>query len=133
GAGQKIRFLLDEVQRLDSSTNKDHAARALFRWAMIARTLYGPDSTSGYSSAQVRYDRFGQPLPAQPDPDEPKEKIWELAEDEALTLVGGKLRVVTLPPSESPLALLLEVEKKYPRSEVRPEARYARSLYFQTR
>src|SRR6266571_1600922 len=42
GAGQKIRFLLDEVQQLDTSTNKNEAARALFRWAMIARTLYGP-------------------------------------------------------------------------------------------
>src|SRR5439155_2346545 len=98
GAGQKIRFLLDEVQQLDTSTNKNEAARALFRWAMIARTLYGPESASGYSSAQVRYDGFGQPLPAKPDPDEPKKKIWELADDEAITLVGAKLRLVTLPP-----------------------------------
>jgi len=133
GNGQKIRFLLDEVQQLDVSTNKDAAARALFRWAMIARTLYGPDSASGYSSAQVRYDRFGQPLPAQADPDEPKKKIWELADDEAITLVGGKLRLVRLPPSESPIALLRELERKYPNSEVRPEAHYTRALYFQTR
>jgi uncharacterized protein YfaS (alpha-2-macroglobulin family) len=133
GNGPKIRFLLDEVQRLDVSTNKENAARALFRWAMIARTLYGPDSTSGYSSAQVRYDRFGQPLPTQPDPDEPKKKIWELAEDEALTLVGGKLRVVTLPPSESPVELLRELERKYPKSVVPGEAHYTRALYFQTR
>ena len=63
-----------------------------------------------------------QPLPAQPDPDEPKKKIWELADDEAITLVGGKLRLVTLPPSESPLALLRELEKKYPASELCPEA-----------
>ena len=133
GSGQKIRFLLEEVQRLDSSTNRNDAARALFRWAMIARTLYGPDSTSGYSSAQVRYDRFGQPLPAQPDPDEPKKKLWELADDEAITLVGGKLRLVTLPPSESPLALLRELDRKYPRSEFCPEAQYTRALYVQTR
>jgi hypothetical protein len=100
---------------------------------MIARTLYGPDSTSGYSSAQVRYDRFGQPLPAQADPDEPKKKIWELADDEAITLVGGKLRVVTLPPPESPIALLRELERKYPSSELCPEAQYTSALYVQTR
>ncbi len=133
GAGQKIRFLLAEVQQLDTSTNKDDAARALFRWAMIARTLYGPDSASGYNSAQVRYDRFGQPLPAQPDPDEPKKKIWELADDETITLVGGKLRLVTLPPSESPVALLRALERKYPHSDICPETQYTRALYFQTR
>jgi uncharacterized protein YfaS (alpha-2-macroglobulin family) len=133
GAGQKIRFLLQEVQHLDTSTNKNEAARALFRWAMIARTLYGTDSTSGYSSGQVRYDRFGRALPAEPDPDEPKKKIWELADDEAITIVGGKLRLVTLPPSESPIALLRELEKEYPHSDIRPEAHYTRGLYFQSR
>jgi hypothetical protein len=133
GRGQRIRYLLDEVQRLDASTNKNDAARALFRWAMIARTLYGPDSTSGYNSQQVRYDRFGQLLPAQPDPDEPKKKVWELADDEALTLVGSKLRLVTLPPAESPVALLRELQEKYPKCEVCPEAHYALALYFQTR
>jgi amidase len=60
GKGPKIRFLLDEIQRLDASDKKNDAAKALFRWAMIARTLYGPDSASGYSSQQARYDRFGQ-------------------------------------------------------------------------
>ena len=133
GKGPKIRFLLDEIQRLDASDKKNDAAKALFRWAMIARTLYGPDSTAGYSSQQVRYDRFGQPLPAQPDPDEPKKRIWELADDEALTLVGGKLRLVTLPPAESPVALLLELQAKYPKSEVCPETQYTLALYFQTR
>jgi uncharacterized protein YfaS (alpha-2-macroglobulin family)/tetratricopeptide (TPR) repeat protein len=133
GAGPKIRFLLQEAGQLDVSTNKDDAAKALFRWAMIARTLYGPDSAAGYSSSQVRYDRFGQPLPAQPDPDEPKKKVWALADDEAITLVGGKLRLVTLPTAESPLAVLRELESRYPKSEVCPEAQYSRALYYQTR
>jgi uncharacterized protein YfaS (alpha-2-macroglobulin family) len=133
GNGPKIRFLLDEVQRLDASTNKNDAARALFRWAMIARTLYGPDSASSYGGAQVRYDRFGQPLPSQPDPDEPRKELWDLEDDEAITLVGGKRRLVTLPSGESPVALLRELERKYPDSEVRPEAHYTRALYFQTR
>lgn len=132
-SGQKIRFLLQEIQQLDRSEKKNEAARALFRWAMIARTLYGPDSTSGFSSAQVRYDRFGNPLPAQPDPDEPKQKIWELADDQTITIVGAKLRLVTLPASESPLAILREVEQKYPESDSRAEAHYARALYYQTR
>jgi alpha-2-macroglobulin len=133
GSGQKIRFLLAEVQQLDISTNKNDAARALFRWAMIARTLYGPDSASGYSSAQVRYDRFGQPLSAKPDPDEPKKKLWELADNETITIVGGKLRLITLPPSDNPLALLHAVEQEYPHSDLAPEAQYTLALYLQTR
>jgi hypothetical protein len=133
GAGQKIRFLLDEVRQLDTSTNKNDAARALFRWAMICRTLYGPDSANGYSSAQVRYDRFGHPLPSQPDPDEPKKKIWELADDEAITLIGGKLRLVTLPPAESPVAVLRQIQQEYPHSEICPEAQYTGALYLQSR
>jgi uncharacterized protein YfaS (alpha-2-macroglobulin family) len=133
GSGQKIRFLLDEVQQLDTSTNKNDAAHALFRWAMIARTLYGPESANGYNSAQVRYDGFGRPLPAQPDPGKPKKKIWELADDEAITLVGGKRRLITLPSAESPIALLREVGERYPGSEIVPEAQYTLALYFQTR
>jgi uncharacterized protein YfaS (alpha-2-macroglobulin family) len=133
GGGPKIRFLLGEIQHLDDSTNKNAAAQALFRWAMLARTLYGPDSANGYSGAQVRYDRFGRPLPSQPDPDEPKKKIWELADDQAITLVGGKRRLVTLPPSESPMALLRELQEKYPQSDLCPEAQYAHGLYLQTR
>ena len=132
-SGQKIRFLLNEAQSLDTSTNQNDAARALFRWAMIARTLYGPDSASAYSSSRVQYDRFGQVLPSQPDPDEPKKKTWELAEDEAITVVGGKLRLVTLPPAESPVALLRQVQKQYPKSDLVPEAQYALALYLQTR
>jgi uncharacterized protein YfaS (alpha-2-macroglobulin family) len=119
GNGPKIRFLLNEARRLDTSANQDDAARALFRWAMIARTLYGPDS-AGYGVGQ-------------PDPDKPKKKVWELDDNEALTLAGGKLQVVTLPLSESPVALLRELEKQYPRSALCPEAQYTLALYFQTR
>ncbi len=132
GAGQKIRFLLDEVERLDISANKDDAARALFRRAMIARTLYSPDSVTRNGVSSVRYDRFGNAMPAQ-DGDVTEKKIWELGEDEAITFVGGKVRLVVLPPSESPIALLRELQRKYPRSQVCPEAQYSLGLYFQTR
>jgi uncharacterized protein YfaS (alpha-2-macroglobulin family) len=133
GEGPKIRYLLDEVQRLDTSEAKDDAARALLRWAMIARSLYGPETANQWTGHRVRYDRFGRALPSQPDRDLPTKKIWELADDKALTIVGGRLRVITLPAGESPVSLLRLLEKKYPHSTVRPEAHYARALYFQTR
>jgi len=133
GEGPKIRYLLDEVQRLDTSETKDDAARALLRWAMIARSLYGPETANQWSGQRVRYDRFGRALPSQPNRDRPKKRMWELEDGEALTIVGGRLRVITLPNSENPVSLLRLLEKKYPKSGVRAEAHYARALYFQTR
>lgn len=120
--GPRIRFLLSEIQALDTSPQKDDAARALYRWAMIARSLYGPDSAAqaySYDNAS----EAGKPL----------KPIWELNEDEALTLVGGRRAVITLPPDENPIALLRKVAKLYPNSRLLPEAHYARALYFQTR
>ncbi len=133
GDGPKIRFLLDEIQGLDKSDKKNNAAKALMRWAMIARSLYGPETVDQWRSSRVRYDRRGRALPSEDVTEEPEKKVWELEEDEALTIVGARLRVVTLPPSESPMAILRLVEKKYPESSIRPEAHYARALYFQTR
>ncbi|NQT82825.1 hypothetical protein HQ563_07375, partial [bacterium] len=133
GEGPKIRYLLDELQGLDKSDKKDDAAKALMRWAMIARSLYGPETANQWRSSQVRYDRRGRPLPREGDVDEPTKRVWELEEDEALTVVGGRLRVVTLPASESPMAILRLLEKKYSESSLRPEAHYARALYLQTR
>ena len=126
GAGPKIRFLLEEIQRLDDSATKEDAAKALFRWAMITRSLYGPETAQSVTNSRTRYDRLGRPLPQEKNPDEPRKKIWELADDEALTIAGARVRVVTLPPSESPVALLRQVEEKYPKSATRIEAHFAR-------
>ncbi len=133
GDGARIRFLLEEIRRLDTSETKDEAARALFRWAMVARSLYGPDTAALWRGYQTRYDQFGRPLPVDRDAGKPHKQIWELTDDEALTLAGGRLRVVTLPAAENPIALLRLLEEEYPGSTLRPEAQYARALYFQTR
>ncbi len=127
GDGPKIRYLLDEIQRLDESPKKDEAARALYRWAMIARSLYGPE-TAQYYPLDLPDGSDGSDKS-----DRPSRKIWDLDDDEALTLVGGRLRVVVLPGAESPISLLRLLEEKYPESSLRPEAHYARALYYQTR
>ncbi|MDB6059647.1 MAG: alpha-2-macroglobulin domain protein, partial [Verrucomicrobiales bacterium] len=121
-AGPKVRFLLEEIQRLDKSQTKDDAAKAVFRRAMIDRTLYGPESAS-------------QPNIPQPDKDHPKplKKTWELGDDEALTVVGGKLAIVALPKSENTIALLREIQTQFPRSSICGEAQYSLSLYYQSR
>lgn len=128
GDGGKIRFLLEEVERLDQSEKRDEAARALFRRAMIARSLYGSESAK-----QWRNYFASQQGEADPDAEASLKKVWDLEDDEALTLVGGRLRVVTLRAGESPLALLRSIARKYPQSEVVPEAKYAQGLFYQTR
>lgn len=133
GDGPKIRYLLDEIRRLDTSETKDDAARATLRWAMIARSLYGPDTANRWTGMYMQRDRFGRPLPDQPKTDVPAKKIWELEEDEALTIVGGRLRVITLPAAESPMAILRLMEEQYAKSTLRADARYALALYLQTR
>lgn len=133
GDGPKIRFLLSEVETLDSSENRDDTARALFRRAMICRSLYGPDVIQQWVGQSIQRDRFGRPLPNQHTDDLPKKKIWELADDEAIAIAGGRLQVVTLPAEESPLALLREIEKRCPKSTLVPEAIYTEGLYYQSR
>jgi alpha-2-macroglobulin len=133
GDGPKIRFLLEEVQALDTSEARDDAAQALFRQAMICRGLYGPDIIAQWNNQGTLYDRFGRPLPKSPESNPPVKKIWELADNEAIAIGGGRLQVVTLPDGESPLALLSKVETLCPKSRLVPEAIYTRGLYFQSR
>ncbi len=133
GDGLKVRFLLDEIQRVDTSESRDDAARALMRRAMVARSLYGPELTNQWRGTQVQYDRFGRPLPGQPKTDEPAKKLWELEDDEAITIVGGRLRLISLPASESPITLLRLLDETYPKSGVRVDTQYALALYYQTR
>jgi uncharacterized protein YfaS (alpha-2-macroglobulin family) len=133
GDGPKIRFLLNEVQTLDTSESRDDSAQAIFRQAMICRGLYGPDIIAQWNNEGTRYDRFGRPLPKAPDADAPTKKIWELGDDEAIAIAGGALKVVMLPAAESPMALLAEIGKKCPKSSLVPEAIYTRALYLQSR
>lgn len=133
GDGAKIRFLLREIEQLDASEQRNDAARAMLRQAMIARSLYGPDSVQQWNRTGVRYDRFGRCLPRTEDLDQPSTKIWELSDNEAITFVGGRLRAVALPPEESPMDILRQIERKYPKCAILPEAIYSAALYFQTR
>lgn len=133
GDGPKIRFLLEEIEKLDTSENRDFAAQALFRRAMICRSLYGPEIIQQWVSQDIQRDRFGRPLPGQQFNDVPTKKIWELGDDEAIVIAGGRLQVVTLPADESPLALLREIETRCPKSALIPETIWTAGLFYQSR
>ena len=133
GQGPKIRYLLEEIQRLDTTEKKDDAGRALYRWGQITAMLYGPSIVNNLTTRNIRYDRWGHPLPAKEDPDAPKTKLWELSDDQALALAGGKVRVVDLPAAESPLSIWCEIEKRYPESSSRRDALHSIAQYYQGR
>jgi uncharacterized protein YfaS (alpha-2-macroglobulin family) len=133
GPGAKVLFLLEEIARLDTTEAHDHAARALLQRALIARRLYGPGSDPAWHSAQFYYFLDLRPSFRANFRLGPGKPFWDLADDEARTLVDGRVQVIRLPETENPLALLRLLERQYPESDAVPEAIYLRALYYQSR
>ncbi len=127
--GQKVKFLLAEIERLDSSARRDEAALALYRRAMLARSRYvGPDIERNDSPEATLPDGGPQP-PAAPT----SAPARELADNEVFTRVGSRLQRVQLPADEDILALLRAVVERCPRSVHAAEAQVAIGLFYQSR
>ncbi|MBI3894054.1 MAG: hypothetical protein HY303_21250, partial [Candidatus Wallbacteria bacterium] len=124
--GQKVKFLLHEIEKIDAGENQDDAALALYRRAMLARARYGAHRLQGWLNW---WDGGGQPYKDAIE----KAKLEELADSEALTLIGTRIGRVTLPEDEDILALLRSVVSKFPKAKIAPEAQYAIGLYYQSR
>jgi hypothetical protein len=112
---------------------RDQAARALLRRAGIARSLYGPSSDPGWDNAEFYYALEERPSFLKNYRGGRVKPFWELADNEARTRVAGRVQVIKLPETESPLALLRLIERNYPHSSVVPEAIFERGLYYQSR
>ncbi len=121
---QKVLFLLAEIERLDDSPTHEDAAQARLRRAMIAGSFYGQDR-------MVDEERYPSADTAKRPPG--LEQPWELAENETYLPIDGWLRIIALPPSESPLVLLREVTAKYPASRASGDAELAMARYLQSR
>ncbi|MBI4613571.1 MAG: hypothetical protein HY720_08185 [Planctomycetes bacterium] len=123
---RKMKYLLSEIGRIDPTETRDHAARALFLRAMLARARYGPDRLQGWagwwSGGIYPYQKAVETA-----------KLWELADDQALTLLATRIAVVSLPADEDVLALLRRVVAEYPDAKMAPEAAYAIGLHYQSR
>ncbi len=124
--GQQVKFLLREIETLDTSKNKEQAAQAVYRRAMLARTRYGPHRLNTY---MYYWDGGRQPYKDSVE----KARLEELADSEVLTLVGTRIARVTLPPDEDILGLLRRVIREFPDSSFAAEAQYAVGLYYQSR
>lgn len=114
--GAKARFLLEEIERLDDSAEREDAALALLRQAELAVKQYESRTDEWMREAKDLAVRRGHPLPAFPAPS-------ALSDEEFLLPVEGVLRVVRLPAGENPVALAALVVARYPQSRSVFEAR----------
>lgn len=130
---KKLLFVLDEIERLDTSPQRHAAAEALLARARLMRRLYGPQTDVDWTSAEFyyRFDKRPSFLPGNAAAG--VKEMWELADDEARTNVHEESRVIELPKSHSPLALLARLERDYPQSASVPYAVHERGLYYQSR
>jgi uncharacterized protein YfaS (alpha-2-macroglobulin family) len=122
----KIKFLLDESQKLDDSTAKDHAARALLLQALLFRTRDGTE----------RLDRLSQWWWNGTNPyktDIEAKKLYELGDDEVLGLVATHIASYKVPEDESVPRLLRAVLTRYPSSKSAEEASLLLGTYYQSR
>ncbi|MFO7957188.1 MAG: MG2 domain-containing protein [Candidatus Brocadiia bacterium] len=127
-ADEKMLYLLEEVRGLDETAKRKHTALSYYRQAMLARKRFGMDRLNQY--AGMYYGPQGErPLQEEMKSFNP----WELKDDQALTLVAGRIRVVTLPEQYDVFGLLRTVSGDYGGSETAPQARYAAGVYYQSR
>ena len=124
---RKILGLLAEARSLDETPERKYAALSYYRQAMLARKRFGMDRLGSY--AGLYYDGQRTPLREELDDFNP----WELGDDEALVLAGGRIMRVQLPEQFNVLALLRKVSGEYGESGVADQARYATGLYYQSR
>ncbi|MBS3763403.1 MAG: hypothetical protein KGZ25_08895, partial [Planctomycetes bacterium] len=97
------------------------------RQAMLARARFGMDRLNRYGS--LYYAGGKRPLQEELKDYNP----WELEDDEALTLVGGHIRKVTLPEHYDVMKLLRLVASDYRASGIAAQSQYGLGLYYQTR
>jgi hypothetical protein len=127
----KILFLVNEVQRLDASPNRDGKAQALLHRADIARRLYGPGKDESWRAGDFGYRMYQRPTFHKKRGRRDVKEFWQLDDDEARSLFDGRLRVARLPDSENPLAIWARIEKECPNSQEVAEAIYQRGFYYQ--
>jgi len=127
GDDEKILFLLDEIRRLDRSDDGHHRALSYYRQAMLARTRFGTDRLNHF--AGFFYHAGSYPLKEELEAFLP----WELADDEALVLAGGKIHKAKLPAWYNVLELLAIVGGDMSSCGIADLALYARGAYYQSR
>src|SRR5262249_26969580 len=114
--GEKVLYLLGEIERLDVGPRHDEAARALLVRAQICRALYGPRTDPLWEKAWREHFWSSFPRRSRLAAKELLKDYADLKDDQVRTLVDGEARLIVLPDSDNPLALLAQLERCYPQS-----------------
>ena len=130
---RKILFLLKEIEVFDHTKSKKHTARALLHLADINRRLYGPINDPAWNAAVFYYQYANRPTFGERHDDANLKPLRKLDDNESRLIVNYKLRVITLPESESPVSIWRRIETMYPESGMAGEAIYRRAQYHQNR
>lgn len=136
--GERVLFLLREAGRLDTTKTRDFAACALLLRHNFTNRLYGPGGDANWraslmESASARSRAFWTPYSDPLFPTPRAVPYSALSDNQIRITVENETKVVTLPKSHSPLALLTRLETEFPRSRLVAEAIYQQGLYHQTR
>ncbi|MFC1672175.1 hypothetical protein ACFL01_03465, partial [Planctomycetota bacterium] len=123
----KILYLLAETRTLDKTEDGKYTGLSYYRQAMLARARFGMDRLNNYAGYYWHGGKY--PLKKELEDFNP----WELKDNEALVLAGGRIRKVTLPTQFDVLSLLRVTSGDYAKSGVGDQSQYATGLYYQTR
>lgn len=122
----KIKFLLHEITRLDESKNKELAAQAIYRQALLFRAR---DGSERLQRLQNWWWNGVNPYKA----DIEAKKVWELADDEVLGLIATHIGVYKVPADENSLRLFERIIEEYPKSAAAERAKLSIGAFYQSR
>ncbi len=131
GCGEKILFLVAEIERLDSTKEKHNAGRAMLYRARLASRLFGPSRDPEWEVSN--YDLFQRPT-FLPDPSVKGLKpANQLSDSETRVQVGRDVRVLSLPEQHCPLTLYRQLVQRYPMCDSVPRAMFEIGQFYQMR
>lgn len=123
---EKMKYLLDEIRRIDATPDEEFAAESYYRQAQLFLARDGEPRLQRLS----HYYWMGQ---------QPYQKVleerrpWELEDDEVLGLIATHIGVYRLPEDESPVRLFSALIEKHPRSDWAEKAKLATAAFHQSR
>ncbi len=131
GYGEKILFLVAEIERLDPTKEKHNAGRAMLYRARLASRLFGPSRDPEWEVNN--YDLFHRPAFWPVRSVKGLKPANQLSDNETRVQVGRDVKVLSLPAQHSPLALYRQLVHRYPSCDSVPRAMFEVGQFYQMR
>lgn len=122
----KIKYLLEEIRRIDPTEKKERAAEATYRQAQLFLARDGQQRLT-----RLEHYWWMGVNPYQKDIQ--AAKPWTLADDEVLGLIATHIGVYEVPDDECVPKLLQQIYSKYPQSSWADKAQVGVAAFHQSR